>query len=102
MLNLALKSKEDRKNSTDMHDSTQMPATKKLINKACLKKKQSILNNIPKPTIYCDLSLPVMSPKYAAKNALVLDINVRIMQANNALMDLQSIKHDYLNEGLGI
>ena len=46
---------------------------------------------IPKPTIYCDSSLPVASPKDATKNALMFNIDIAIMKANNALIDLKSI-----------
>ena len=65
-----------------------------------LKNKQSILNNILKLTIYYNLLLSLTFPKDAAKNVLMLNIDVTIMQANNELMDLKSTKYNYLNEGL--
>ena len=43
-----------------------------------------------------------MSPKDAIKNGLMLDVNDAIMQANNALMDLQFIKYNCLNKDIGI
>ena len=101
-LDLVIKSSKDRKNNTGIYAFTQMPTTENLINQMCLRSKQLTLDTILKPTIYHNLSLSLTSPKDAVKNALTLDVYVVIMQANNALMDLQSIKHDYLNEGLGI
>ena len=83
MLDLAMKSKEDRKNNTDMCTFTQTPATKKLINWLWLKKKQSILNSILKLTIYPNSSSSVVF----LKNALMLDIDVTTMRAKNALIN---------------
>ena len=68
----------------------------------CLKSKQLILNNILKLSICHNVWLSVISSKDAGKNALMLGIDDAITRANSALIDLQSMKYNSLNEGLGV
>ena len=56
LLNLAMKSNDDKKDSMHMHSFVQMSTMKKLINRISLKSKQSIATNILKLTIYKNTS----------------------------------------------
>ena len=97
-----MKRNEDRKHDADVRDFAQTPTVKKLIHGISLKSKKSIVSNIIKPAIHCDSLLSVIYPKDAVNNALMLDIDVAIIRANNVKEALLFVNHNCASDGHGV
>ena len=57
-----MQSNDARKISSKNLAFTQIPTSRQDINRISIKGKQSMLNNVPKPEVFKDTSLSVMSP----------------------------------------
>ena len=81
---------------------TQTPTSRQDINRISIKGKQSMLNNVPKPEVFKDTSLSVMSPIDVVKNALMLGLKVARIRVGHVEEDLESIKRNCISEGMGV
>ena len=73
-----------------------------MIDKILLKSNQSIMDNVPKPTIVINSTLSVISPVHAIKNTFIICLDVAIIRANNAENNLMNIKYNCASDGNGL
>ena len=101
MLDLTMQSNDARKFSSKNLAFTQTPTSRQDINRIFIKGKQSTLTNVPKPEVFKDTSLSVMSPIDVVKNALMLGLKVVRIRVGHIEEDLESIKRNCISEGVG-
>ena len=102
ILSMTINSHEERKNSNESYAFTQIPTTKKMINKISLKNKQSIMGNSPKPSIVVNSNFSVISPMHAIKNALMIGLDVAIIRASQVEEDLMKNVNNCISDGPGL
>ena len=101
-LDLTMQSNDARKFSSKNLDVAQTPTSRQDINRISIKGKQSMLTNVPKPEVFKDTSLSVMSPIDVVKNALMLGLKVARIRVGHVEEDLESIKRNCISEGMGV
>ena len=104
MLNLTIESNDARKSSSSRKNLafTQIPTSRQDINRISIKGKQSMLANVPKPEVFKDTSLSVISPVEAVKNSLMLSLKVARIRVGHVEEDLELIKRNCMSEGIGV
>ena len=66
-----------------------IPSTNNEIQKICLRRKYSTLQNILKPATACDGELCVISAVKATKNYLFLGLDITLIRAKHCVEDIE-------------